>query len=70
VAVAQLLAALAWVAALGLPHDAAVEGDIGGLLLAMVLAISYFDYMALLIIWYSDLPHKEFWFIERGAAPW
>ena len=36
----------------------------------MVLAITYFDYMALLIIWYSDLPHKEFWFVEREAAPW
>jgi hypothetical protein len=70
VAVTQLLAALAWLAALGLPEDAMTQGDIGGLLLAMVLAITYFDYMALLIIWYSDLPHKEFWFVEREAAPW
>jgi hypothetical protein len=70
VAVTQLIAALSWVVVLGLPDDETVEGDIGGLLLAMVLAITYFDYMALLIIWYSDLPHKEFWFVEREAAPW
>lgn len=70
VAITQLIAALAWVAVLGLPQDAAVEADIGGLLLAMVLAITYVDFMALLIIWYSDLPHKEAWFVEREAAPW
>jgi hypothetical protein len=70
VATTQLIAALAVVTALGLPEDARVEADIGALLLALVLAITYFDFMALLIIWYSDLPHKEAWFVERAAFPW
>ena len=45
-------------------------GDIGGLLLASILGITYIDFMAVLVIWYGDLPHEEIWFVERGGWPW
>ena len=45
-------------------------GDLGGLLLAFVLGITYIDFMAVLVIWYGDLPHEEIWFVERDALPW
>jgi len=68
-AITQLIAALAW-AALRAPlaADDQVTGDIGGLLLAFVLAITYVDFMAFLVMWYSDLPSRLFWFVERD--PW
>jgi hypothetical protein len=71
VAVASLIAGLAW-AALLMPasdSDPAV-GDIGALLLATVLGITYIDFMAVLVIWYGDLPHEETWFVLRGRWPW
>jgi hypothetical protein len=68
-AITQLIAALAW-AALRAPQaaDDPVTGDIGGLLLAFVLGITYVDFMAFLVMWYSDLPSRLFWFVERD--PW
>lgn len=70
-AITQLIAALAW-AALRAPQvaDDAVTGDIGGLLLAFVLGITYVDFMAFLVMWYSDLPSRLFWFVERDRFPW
>ena len=67
-AITQLIAALAW-AALRAPRaaDSAITGDIGGLLLAFVLGITYVDFMAFLVMWYSDLPSRLFWFVERDA---
>jgi hypothetical protein len=67
-AITQLIAALAW-ATLRAPQaaDNAVTGDIGGLLLAFVLGITYVDFMAFLVMWYSDLPSRLFWFVARGA---
>ncbi len=70
-AITQLIAALAW-AALRAPLRApqvannSVTGDIGGLLLAFVLGITYVDFMAFLVMWYSDLPSRLFWFVERN----
>jgi len=65
-AITQLIAALAW-ATLRAPLAGAesVIGDIGGLLLAFVLGITYVDFMAFLVMWYSDLPGRLFWFVER-----
>jgi hypothetical protein len=65
-AITQLIAALAW-AALRAPQagDEEVTGDIGGLLLAFVLGITYVDFMAFLVMWYSDLPSRLFWFVQR-----
>ena len=30
-----------------------------------MLGITYIDFMAVLVIWYGDLPHEEIWFVER-----
>ena len=70
VAITQLFAALAWIALLAPPEGEGVASDIGALLLAMVLAITYVDFMALLVIWYGDLPDRVFWFVERDKTPW
>lgn len=71
VAIASLVAALAWTAVM-MPANAddPAIGDIGGLLLATILGITYIDFMAVLVIWYGDLPHEEIWFVERGFLPW
>jgi hypothetical protein len=70
-AITQLIAALAWaVLRTPRPADHAVTGDIGGLLLAFVLAITYVDFMAFLVMWYSDLPVRMSWFVERDHFPW
>ncbi len=70
VAVTHLIAALAFAAVLAPPATRGVESDVGALLLAMVLSLTYLDFMAVLVIWYGDLPSKEFWFVERGKLPW
>jgi hypothetical protein len=71
VGIMQLVTAMAWAALLAPePPGDPVVGDIGGLLLAFVLGITYVDFMALLVIWYGDLPHKEFWFVARDHFPW
>ena len=70
VAVTHLMAALAWAAVLAPRECEAATSDLGGLLLAMVLAITYIDFMALLVIWYGDLPEKVFWFTQRTHFPW
>jgi hypothetical protein len=71
IAVIQLIAAMAWAVLLA-PEAAADEnvGDLGALLLAFLLGITYIDFMAVLVIWYGDLPHEEIWFVERGFMPW
>jgi hypothetical protein len=71
VAVSALIAALAWAAVLApAPEGDPAIGDVGGLLLATILGITYIDFMAVLVIWYGDLPREEIWFVERGDAPW
>jgi hypothetical protein len=70
VAVTHLMAALAWAALLAPLESEAVTSDLGALLLAMVLSITYIDFMALLVIWYGDLPDKVFWFTQRTHFPW
>ena len=52
------------------PADDPAIGDLGGLLLATVLGITYIDFMAVLVIWYGDLPREETWFVARDSLPW
>ncbi len=71
VAISALVAALAWTAIWApIADDDPGIGDVGGLLLATVLGLTYIDFMAVLVIWYGDLPHEEAWFVERGQFPW
>lgn len=71
VAVTQLIAAMACAVLLA-PEAEGDENirDLGALLLAFVLGITYIDFMAVLVIWYGDLPREEVWFVERNALPW
>jgi hypothetical protein len=71
VAISSLVAALAWTAVLApAPADDPAIGDLGALLLATVLGITYIDFMAVLVIWYGDLPREEAWFVARDSLPW
>jgi hypothetical protein len=71
VAITQIMAALAFAAVLAPePIDDPATGDLGGLLLATVLGITYVDFMALLVIWYGNLPGKAVWFTERIRLLW
>ena len=47
-----------------------VAGDLGGLLLACTLGITYIDFMAVLVIWYGDVPRTVAWFVARDHLPW
>lgn len=71
VAITSLVVALAW-AALWMPpsEDDPAIGDIGALLLATVLGLTYIDFMAVLVIWYGDIPREESWFVARDPFPW
>lgn len=68
-AVTQLVAALAFALVLA-PEDEETAGDLGGLLLAFVLGITYIDFMAVLIIWYGNVPSTTAWFVLRERLPW
>jgi len=71
VAVSALVGALAWAAlAAPMPQDDPAIGDVGALFLATILGITYIDFMAVLVIWYGDLPREEIWFVERDRWPW
>lgn len=70
VAVSQILAALAFSALAAPALDQRATRDLGGLLLATVLGLTYIDFMAVLVIWYGDLPEKVTWFVARASAPW
>jgi hypothetical protein len=71
VAISSLVAALAW-AAMWMPaaEDDPSVGDVGALLLATVLGITYIDFMAVLVIWYGDIPREESWFVARDPWAW
>jgi hypothetical protein len=71
VAVSALVGALAWAALTApAPEDDPAIGDVGALLLATILGITYIDFMAVLVIWYGDIPREEIWFVERDRLPW
>jgi hypothetical protein len=68
VAFTQLLGTLA-LAAVFAPRDRCLP-DLGGLMLVVTLGITYTDFMAVLVMWYGDVPAKVFWFAERIVEPW
>jgi len=68
VAFTQLLAALALAAILAPRHSE--FPDLGSLILVVTLGITYTDFMAVLVMWYGDVPSKVFWFAERIEEPW
>ncbi|WP_136626261.1 hypothetical protein [Bradyrhizobium macuxiense] len=71
VAITSLVAALAWATMwMPAPDDEPAIGDVGALLLATILGITYIDFMAVLVIWYGDLPREEAWFVARSHLPW
>lgn len=71
VAIASLAAALALAASVApMPEGDPAIGDVGGLLLATILGLTYIDFMTVLVIWYGDLPNEEIWFVEREPALW
>jgi hypothetical protein len=51
-------------------EDDPAIGDVGALLLATILGITYIDFMAVLVIWYGDIPREEAWFVTRYHVPW
>jgi hypothetical protein len=71
IAIASLVTALAWAAlVLPIPTEDPALADLGGLLLATLLGITYMNFMTILVIWYGDLPAEEIWFVERNEFPW
>ena len=44
--------------------------DLGRLLLALLVLWAYLDFMQLLIVWQSDLPHEAAWYRRRIEGPW
>ena len=54
------------------PRDAATSAlhDLGGLLMALVLAWSYLAFMQYLTIWIADLPDETAWYIPRTLTSW
>jgi hypothetical protein len=71
-AVMQLMAALAWAAALRVAPagGAGRAGDLGGLLLAMTLGALYLGFAQYLVIWYGNLPDKAAWYLHRQEMGW
>jgi hypothetical protein len=71
VAISSLVAALAWAAVwMPAPEDDPAVGDVGALLLATILGITYIDFMAVLVIWYGDIPREVSWFVARDHLAW
>ena len=54
------------------PGDVATSAlhDLGGLLMALVLAWSYLAFMQYLTIWIADLPDENSWYIPRTLTSW
>ena len=66
----QLASALAWAMVVARDDNDPAFADIGGLLLAALLGITYINFMAVLVTWYGDVPTRIFWFVERTHWPW
>jgi hypothetical protein len=56
--------------AVGDPPDGAALGDLGRLLLALLILWAYLDFMQLLIVWQSDLPNEAPWYGVRLKGGW
>ncbi|HUB50427.1 MAG TPA: hypothetical protein VMB73_36120 [Acetobacteraceae bacterium] len=44
--------------------------DLGRLLLGLLVLWAYLDFVQLLIVWQSDLPHEAPWYIARAGKGW
>ena len=44
--------------------------DLGKLMLGLLVFWAYLDFMQLLIIWQSDLPHEADWYTRRMSGAW
>jgi hypothetical protein len=69
-AFAQLASALAFTAVVARDDGDPAFADLGGLRLAALLGLVYMYFMALLIVWYGDVPERVQWFVDRTQAPW
>ena len=62
--------AVFWAALLpGARSGAAIE-DLGKLMLGLLIFWAYLDFVQLLIIWQSDLPHEARWYVLRITGGW
>jgi hypothetical protein len=57
-------------AALAQPTDRGAMQDLGRLMLGLLVFWAYLDFMQLLIIWQSDLPHEADWYVRRISGGW
>jgi hypothetical protein len=68
------VAAAAWLAPFRSPSDdesdPAVWGDLGNLLLAMVMLWAYISFSQLLLIWSGNLPEEITWYLKRSQGGW
>lgn len=73
IAVSDTLFALALALAAALratPPPARVLDDLGRLLLGLVILWAYLDFVQLLIVWQSNLPHDAPWYARRLSGAW
>ena len=67
----QIASALCWtILVTPARYDDPGFADLGGLLLATLLGITYINFMAVLVIWYGNLPERVAWFVARDHWPW
>ena len=52
------------------PEPSGATEDLGKLMLGLLVLWAYLDFMQLLIIWQSDLPHEADWYVRRTAGGW
>ena len=69
-AFAHLASALAFTAIVARDDCDPAFADLGGLMLAALLGLVYVNFMALLIVWYGDVPERVEWFVDRTHGPW
>jgi len=50
--------------------SATVRGDMGSLLLAMLMVWAYFSFSQFLIIWSANLPEENIWYLSRAKGGW
>ena len=48
----------------------AERDDLAKLLQSLLILWAYLDFMQLLIVWQSDLPHEAAWYIARSSGVW
>lgn len=52
------------------PDRSPTMEDLGKLMLGLLVLWAYLDFMQLLIIWQSDLPHEAEWYVRRTTKGW